>query len=523
MIKRETRQRQLDQNLLANLPSLVLAGMLAQQVKEERARIWKPMAGPQSEALNSPAFETLFGGAAGGGKSIMLLGLARLQHRSSLLLRRTFAQLEDTLILKSKQIYGNPDYYNVAKHVWELPEAKRIRFGHLEHEDDVYQYQSAEFDLIGFDELTQFTQFQYEYLLSRARTTVKGQRVRIVACTNPGGEGNDWVVRRWAPWLDETYPNPAAPGELRFFKRDTSGVEVETTAEDPDALSRTFIPARLSDNPHLGDDYRRALNLLPEPLRSQLLHGDWKAGVVDDAYQVLPREWIKAAMARWTPEGKIEPLTALGVDVARGGNDKTVIAKRYGKWIAPLEKYPGATTTSGQDVVTLFADAVKGEVFVNLDVIGVGAAAYDIAVAQNLEVQAINVAEKSEATDKSGKLSFTNKRAELCWRLREMLDPDNGENIALPNDPELLADLCALRWKMQPNGIRIESKDEMRSRLGRSPDCGDAVMLALVEKEKLVCPVYYSERTPEEIYGPFLHEVTESWNSHYFWNSLIWP
>lgn len=486
--------------ILRNPVLAVLAGILAEQVKQEREQIFKPLPGPQTQAFNCNAFELLWGGSAGSGKSILLLGLARLKHKSSLLLRRTYPQLEDTLILKSRDIYGDPRYYNSSKHVWEFPDGCRIRFGHLEYPDDVYQYQSAAFDLVGFDELTQYTRFQYEYLLSRARTTIKGQRVQIISCTNPGGEGNDWVVARWAPWLDESYPNLAQPGEIRYFKRDESGREVETTADDHDAMSRTFIPARLADNSYLGEEYRRTLNLLPEPLRSQLLHGDWKAGQVDDAYQLIPRAWVKAAMERWRSDGKTGPLTSLGVDVARGGSDQTVVAKRYGNWYAPLEKYPGVLTKTGQDVVTLFAPALTEGGFANLDVIGVGASAYDIATAQNLRITAINWAERSDATDKSGKLRFTNKRAEHCWKMREALDPDSGIELALPNDPELLADLCALRWKMQPNGVRIESKDELRSRLGRSTDCGDAVILALVESiSPVLSLVSYDYRTEEEV------------------------
>ena len=111
--------------------------------------------------------------------------------------------------------------------------------------------------------------------------------------------------------------------------------------------------------------------------------------------------------------------------------------------------------------------------------IGVGSSAYDLAKGQRLNVNGINWAERSEATDKSGKLRFVNKRAEQCWRQLEALDPDSGAELALPNDPELLADLCILRWRMQPNGIRIESKDEIKVRLGRSRDSGDEVILAL--------------------------------------------
>ncbi|MCA9741406.1 terminase family protein [candidate division KSB1 bacterium] len=460
----------------------VLAGIVAQQVRDERARLWQPLPGPQTQAYNSNVFELLFGGAAGGGKSDLLLGLARFKHKSVLLLRRTYPQLEDTLILRARDIFGDPRFFNSSKHVWEFPDGCRIRFGHLELEKDVYQYQSAQFDLIAFDELTQFTQFQYEYLLSRARTTLPGQKVRVVSCSNPGGEGNDWVVARWAPWLDPTHPNPAAPGEIRYFRRDESGREIETGSDDPDAMSRSFIPARLADNPYLGDDYRKTLNLLPEPLRSQLLHGDWAAGQVDDIHQLIPTAWIRMAMERWSPDGRQGPLSSIGVDVARGGQDKTVLAKRYGNWFAPLEKYPGSVTRTGQEVVMLIAPVLDSEGGrAMIDVIGVGSSAYDIAKGQGLAVHAVNWAEKAESTDRSGKLRFVNKRAEQAWRLREALDPDSDDLIALPNDPELLADLAALRWKMQASGIKIESKDEIRARIGRSPDAGDAVILALAE------------------------------------------
>jgi hypothetical protein len=395
-----------------------------------------------------------------------------------LLLRRTFPQLEDSLIVRSKQFYGDERYYNASKHVWELG-GRRIRFGHLEREKDIHQYQSAAFDLIGFDELTQFERRQYEYLLSRARTTTKGQRVRMVGCTNPGGEGNDWVMERWAAWLDEGYPRPAQPGEVRWFKRADDGHDVETTADDPQALSRTFIAAKLSDNAYLGEEYRRILSAMPEPYKSQLLSGDWRAGMVDDAYQVIPTDWIRAAQARWKPGGDVGNMTTLGVDVARGGDDQTVFAPRYGNWIAPLQKHPGRSTPDGQSVAGLIATTMRGG-RAHVDVIGVGSSAYDIAHMQGLSVSPINFSEGSKAHDKSGQLSFVNLRAEAHWRLREALDPTGPDPLALPPDPELLADLRAPHWSMQTNGIRIESKEDIKKRISRSPDCGDAVALAVM-------------------------------------------
>jgi hypothetical protein len=104
---------------------------------------------------------------------------------------------------------------------------------------------------------------------------------------------------------------------------------------------------------------------------------------------------------------------------------------------------------------------------------------YDLARNGGLkEAVGINFAAGTKATDKSGKLGFVNVRALAYWSLREALDPVDGRDVALPNDPELLGDLRAARWSMQSNGIKIESKDDIRKRIGRSTDCGDAVALA---------------------------------------------
>ncbi len=449
--------------------------------------LWTPNPGRQTEALHTEAFETLYGGQAGGAKSNLLLGLARTEHYSSLLLRRTYPELEDSLILKSMEFYGDPKHYNRSQHVWNLPDDRRVRFGHLQREDTIHRYQSAEFDLIAFDELTQFLLIQYVYLLSRLRTTRKGQRVRVVGATNPGGEGNDWVMERWAAWLDEGHENPAKPGELRWYRRDKDGRDVECQPDDAGAMSRTYIPAPLDENPYIDTEaYRARLALLPEPFRSQLKDGDWTAGLTDDAYQVIPTAWIRAAMKRWKADGHVDGQDdghpdMVGIDVARGGADQTVLARRYGSWFAEIEKHPGRVTPDGASVAALAALALKDGGIANIDVIGVGSSAFDSCIQAGLEVYPINFAEGSLATDASGTMKMINKRAEFYWRAREALDPKQpeAEQIALPNDPELLGDLRAPRWKMQSNGIQIESKEAIKKRIGRSPDCADAVVLAM--------------------------------------------
>ncbi|WP_049974512.1 hypothetical protein [Azospirillum sp. B4] len=325
-----------------------------------------------------------------------------------------------------------------------------------------------------------------------------GQRCRVIGAGNPPTDAEGaWVIRFWAPWLDPTYPNPAAPGELRWFVTDGQGQDREVpgpepvTLDDGDVLtpkSRTFIPARVEDNPvMMRAGYIATLQSLPEPLRSKMLRGDFGAGREDHPWQVIPTAWVEAAMARWQPAGEATPpLVALGVDVARGGRDRTVLAARHGVWFAPLDVVPGRETPDGAAVVGLVlrrlagATAVEtpGGVAVQVDAIGVGASVQDLGVLHGLRMVAMNAAAASGARDRGGRLGFVNRRAEWYWSLREALEPELGVDLALPPDRELLADLVAPRWKMTARGIQIEAKDDIKARIGRSPDKGDALVLA---------------------------------------------
>lgn len=441
------------------------------------ADAWLPTPGPQLAAARSEAFELLYGGAAGGGKSQLILWLARREHTRSLLTRKSFPMLERSLIVDAYQRYTG--HYNESKHRWTFPDKRRVEFGFLE---DVEEYRGAAFDLFAPDELTELTEFQYLYLFSRVRSTKPGQRCRVVATTNPGGDGEAWVIARWGAWLDTKHSNPATPGEVRWFKRDENGVDVETDSADPDALSRTFIPARLKDNPFLMADpeYRKRLMALPDPFRSQLLLGDWTAGQRDDAYQVIPTAWVEAAMARWTDRGDLmRGQTAIGVDVARGGKDKTVVARRYGAWFAPLVKRHGHETPDGPSVASLVVPLLSAGGSVAIDAFGVGTDAYAAITPHSDRVTGVLGNEMVEnETDRAGVLHFVNLRAAMYWRLRDALDPNGGDEIALPQDRELLADLTSVRFlPLRSRGIQLEGKDDTKKRLGRSPDSSDAVAL----------------------------------------------
>ena len=339
-----------------------------------------------------------------------------------------------------------------------------------------------------FDEVAHFLESQFRFLNGWLRTTTPGQRCRIVATGNPptSAEG-EWIIQYWGPWLDPQHPYPALPGELRWYAT-VDGKDVERQDGTPfehkgeilTPMSRTFIPSRVEDNPYLmASGYKTVLQNLPEPLRSKMLHGDFSAGLEDNPWQVIPTAWVDAAMKRWTDERPDVPLSALGVDVARGGKDQTTIARRYGPWFAPLKKYPGLQTPDGPSVSALVILEHEGDAPINIDIIGVGGSGYDYVkgVKPHCTVP-MNGAEKSTARDRSGQLHFRNKRAEWHWKLREALDPVNGDSLALPPDREMRADLIAPRWKLSAQGIQIEEKDEIKARLGRSPDCGEAIIYA---------------------------------------------
>jgi hypothetical protein len=411
-----------------------------------------------------------------------------------LILRRTFPELKRTLIPRSLERFGEAKYYNASEHVWKWPDGRRVEFGYLDSEKDVYNYQGAELDGFFPDELTQFPRDWYLYIFSRIRTTRVGQRCRVVATSNPGGEYEHWVIERWAPWLDRNHPKPAKSGEIRYFRQLPGETfrEVETTADDPEGFSRTFIRAGLKDNPYLGDDYRQRLNLLPEPWRSQLRDGDWTAASRDHERQVIPTAWVELAMKRWEARTKFddtgrpvppaELLTAIGLDVARGGKDKTVYAPVYRNWFAPLITFPGSETPDGMAIATQVATFdelghhIADGTIIKPDIVGVGSSPADILKQNGFNVVPMNGGEGSDAADRSGHLGFMNKRAEWYWKLREALDPMSGDDIALPPDPELKADLTAPRWEERSGRIKVEAKPDIKARIGRSPDKGDAVV-----------------------------------------------
>jgi hypothetical protein len=462
--------------------------------------LWQPIPNsPQEQAYYSQADELFYGGQAGGGKSDLLLGLALTQHSDGIIYRREYPQLKG-IIKRSKEINSGYGSYNHMEKMWTLPSSKFLEFGAVKYEDDWEKFAGRAHDLIGFDELAHFPYSLYKPLTGWLRSAIPGQRSRIVCTGNPPTkEDGEWIIDYWAPWLNPEHPNPALPGELRWYATAgdecfevESGESFEYEGEIIKPLSRTFIPAALSDNPYLSQtNYRAVLQGLPEPLRSQLLYGDF--GIrkqEDDPWQLFPTAWVEQAMARWV-EPIYSELSALGLDVARGGSNKTVIAPRYDWVIGSLHKYPGSSTPDGDASGQLAIAHLKDNAYINVDVVGVGSSVYDYLKRNDqLRVFALNGGQSTEERDRSGNLGFVNLRSFWHWQLRQQLEPGYNNEIALPPDPELKRQMTGLRWYVNHRSeIGVERKEDMIKRLARkgksavSPDCSDAVVYAFVEED----------------------------------------
>ncbi len=497
--------------------------------KKLTERAWRadPCECPQPMAYWSLADITGYGGKAGGGKTDLLIGAAETAHRKAIIFRREYTESRD-LFMRAIEIVENSgaEYKAVRTPVTEvyLPRGdRRLEFGGVKNPDDWMKHRGRARDYYGFDEATEFEEIMIRSLIGWNRTTIPGQRCRVILTFNPpSAKKGQWIKSFFAPWVKRDHPNPAKPGELRWFTT-IAARDVECPNGDPFdvckkcgatfgecdhlaesyretvyPLSRTFIPASLDDNEYLnqpGSKYRATLMGLPEPLRSQLLNGEFDADEPDDAYQLIKLQWVLDANERWIEAMSQEhtpleqPLSALANDPAHGGTDENVNAARIGAFIPELEAIPGREVPRGKDVIlrlhqyaSRFINIAGRDLSVGMDVIGVGSAPQEVAEDNGFKIIPFDGASRDgieeERDLKTGILGFKNRRALWWWRFREALDPDSPGFQApmLPPDRELLADLCAVHFEVTPRGIQIESKDDIRKKLGRSPGKGDATV-----------------------------------------------
>lgn len=284
-------------------------------------------------------FEGFYGGAAGGAKSDAIL-MAALQFVNiptyrALIVRRTFKMLNKSGALMERAatwLQGTGAHWNAQDHTWTFPSGATLTFGHVEHDKNKADYQSANYHFIGIDEVTDFTESMVLFLQTRIRRTTGDDFIplRFRAASNPLGPGVGWVKRR--------YVVPVNDRKLASIFR----VQVGKSDEE-----RFFIPASLKDNPHLDqEEYEKILNKQDPVLRAQLLNGDWdakqKGTIFDTSYfEVIPLHMVPPRIRRvryWDLAGTAEDESAstpcntagiwYGVDDVTG-NDYVLDLKKF--------------------------------------------------------------------------------------------------------------------------------------------------------------------------------------------------
>jgi hypothetical protein len=465
---------------------------------------WMPNPGPQTEAFYSEADLLFYGGEAAGGKTDLIGGLALTQHQRSLIMRRQYTDL-GFIIDRVREIEGSWKGFNGSPPPkLKSDDGRLIDFGAAAKLGDEQHWQGQPHDFLGIDEVVHFLEAQVRFVMGWVRSTVPGQRSRTVFASNPPATSEgDFIIGMFRPWLDPLHHNPAKSGELRWYVSDPDGKDLEVDGPEPIQFpgtdpktggprkpvkphSRTFIPASLGDNPFQRDTgYDAVLDAMPEPLRSIIRDGNFMAGRADDAWQLIPTAWIRAAQDRWTekpPAGV--PMCAMAVDPAGGGPDKSTIAMRYDAWFDKLIKKPGVETPMGTEIAGLVVMNRKDKAVVVVDMGGGYGGVPFITLQENgIEPIAYKGSETSNARTKDRKLGFYNKRTATWWKFREALDPSQmgGSPIALPPSQELLSDLTSVRFSMTQHkgvmSVKAETKEDVVKRLGHSPDEGDAVVM----------------------------------------------
>lgn len=499
------------------------------QLKAHQANIlpifmrWAPQPGPQSDAYFSKADELLYGGAAGGGKSDLLLGLATTAHERSVIFRSQSVDLSSlwerlTTIVPADQCAKTDSVRKAMK----TKDGRTIEGGHLDAPGSERAWMGRAHDLIGFDEAALLDEMRVNFVGQWLRSTTPGQRKRIVFATNPPipeiKDGvmtdtavGDWLLRWFAPWIDNTFANPAKEGELRWcymvaegdrlttiwvagpgYYDLKTGLKVEATEDDinkglvASARSRTFVKSLVKDNVFLkGTGYVEKLSSTPEPLRSMLLLGDFTVKGEDHPFQIVPTQWVLQAQERWRnrhwEEVKRLRQLVLAGDIAQGGLDTTVLAPLYETdYFDELITAPGSDTPTGEEVLSLLITERLDNSLIVLDGQGGWAGSTRDLLRRDQGIDAEMFI--SSGTDGSWTdnmlYKFLNNRAKMWWRFRMALDPKSQHDICLPPSVRLRAQLTTPHYIVKGKTLQVESKEEIRKRINSSTDEADAVLMA---------------------------------------------
>lgn len=505
---------------------------VAQGISPEFA-VWAPQDGPQMRAYFSEADELLYGGAAGGGKTDLLLGLAFTAHQRSIIFRNQSTDLS-SLFERALEIIPNPAKKDMSVKSLTTPDGRKLETGHLELPNSERSHMGRPKDFIGFDEAALLDELRVNFVGQWLRSIDPKQRKRIVYATNPpipeikDGVMTDTAVGAWlnnwfAPWLDPTFESPAEEGELRwcymqeegdrlvtvwvagpgFYDRATGDFVALELDEDElqsgryaSARSRTFIRSLAKDNVFLrGTGYIEKLSAQPEPLRSMLMRGDFTIKGADHPFQVIPTQWVLEAQERWENRSwedvkRLRQLVLFG-DIAQGGADSTVLAPLYETdYFDELVVRPGSDTPTGNEVQVMIVTEHLDNSIIALDGTGgwAGSTRDLLKRDQNIDCEMFIASASDGSWDPMMTYKYLNFRAMMWWQFRLDLDPKSEYEICLPPSIRLRAQLTTPHFIVKGKILQVEDKEAIRKRLknNSSTDEADAVLGAWFYREQAI-------------------------------------
>lgn len=476
---------------------------------------WKPESKPQELAYYSKADVIGFGGAAGGGKTSLLCGLALAPWHKQIEVIRKEAKQTDAIrqeiagILRdSGKSFKNPKNGSIE---WG---EKVISFSSMKDPDSHLKAQGIAKDFKAFDEVTSIPRHQVEWSMNWNRSADPDVRCQTLMTFNPPTTSDGrWVLSYFAPWIDPLRVKKAQSGEILYMARVN---QIDRVLDKPDPFviynneivydfdpadfkkeeiitprTRTFIQSKITDNKFLlNTNYLATLQSLPEELRLTMLEGDFEACIQDGAYQLFKTDWIKQAFKRYEELPKKERRQIqLGVDVAWGGQDKTAISQRFEGNIFPkIQTFSFRGGSIGKTIAEQVMQTRRNNATICVDVLGVGASPYDFLLQEGLapykELIPVRVSQKSYATYQNF-APIALVRDELHYNLAWMLNPANNTGIAIEQDPDLMAEMEAVEYYVESTSAKVSSRDDMIKKIGRSPDKLSALLMAAMSVNTL--------------------------------------
>jgi hypothetical protein len=498
--------------------------------------VLKPQQGFQENALSTPADIAILGGAAGVGKTHVLLmeSVRNVQNKDfgAVFFRRTYAQIEmeGGLWDKSTAIYPQLGATGREGRDWKFPSGAAISFSHLQHEKNLLDHQGSEYALIIFDELTHFSEKMFFYLLSRNRSTC-GVKPYVRASCNP--DPNSWVAKFIEWWIDpETgFPIPDRAGKLRyFFKLDNGIIWADSKAEiiahvptlidiaaaqgvkaDDLIKSVTFIPGNISENKILlktNPEYLSNLMSLDADERARLLDGNWKINL--DARMIAEWQAVERVFDNY-PEPKGGKY--ITCDAARFGRDFMVIMVWSGWeviWICVMRQSDSFDITKKIEALRIKFFIPKNRVIVDQD--GVGRNTVKIGQYLGFQGNTTPRIDRSETGRRQmDKVEYKHFKAQCVYRFLQLRVNQGMVRINVSSDTCEIDHVMTTKIKVGQLVVDIRTliKDDLRSyRRLDDPESTDEIKKKATEPKELQ-KVLLNGRSPDFGDTLFMREAFE--------------